>query len=649
MTKIIRGGYTLVYALLSVMLTLIIINSVFFISNIRKDYSFPLNPFVLLGISILLYLLVLFPLRKAIDKNNKLVIWIIVIIGIIIQLTVVVAMQGAQGVDDFDIRLQVAKFLNNDFRLDNYFIYASNNIPITFLFTGISKLASLLGWANHATLFLNIFQACLMDIAAGILMLILNRESNTKVATYALLIFVMFIPFTVYSVNLYTDVSSICFAIYGIEAFYYFYKNNNYWLILLTGILEGIAYLIKMNLIVMSISLVLLIPFLFKFNIKKLLKIFLVFATGFLLVSFSVNSLEKEVSNFSPEQIDSSRFPYTYWISMGLNSSYMGESGSGSWAEGNSLGSYKKRKKFYSTRIKQQVAPQNWVKLGKLYLKKVNIMYSQGDLGSVEKYFGISKQLGPVYQEIAGTKNTFYIIYSQMVYLFILMSSLVFSIKKLYAKNKVFGYFDIYSIFFIGIFLFHVLMWEVMHRYAFVAIFALIPLAAYGINDFIVIEENKNIPKYILIFSSLLLICGIGNDILRNLPIINKVPNREMTVVSQEFPEHDLVAINIPAKEKIEEHIYVPYSFKKINITYWAGGATLDSQPKLEMKLYSKSGKSIDWRSNTYKASGNYSIVIKNTSDENVKIAAGKSYKIDLLQEPIINHKNNYLNFDIVR
>lgn len=49
---------------------------------------------------------------------------------------------------------------------------------------------------------------------------------------------------------------------------------------------------------------------------------------------------------FSPEQIDSSRFPYTYWISMGLNSNYMGESGSGAWAEGNSLGSYKKRKNF---------------------------------------------------------------------------------------------------------------------------------------------------------------------------------------------------------------------------------------------------------------------------------------------------------------
>ena len=298
---------------------------------------------VLLGVSILLYLVVLFPLRKAIDKNNKLVNWIIVIIGIIIQATVVVSMQGAQGVDDFDIRLQVAKFLNNDFHLDNYFIYASNNIPITFLFTGMSKLASLLGLANHATLFLNIFQACLMDIAVGILMLILNKESNAKVATYALLIFVMFIPFTTYSVNLYTDVSSICFAIYGIEAFYYFYKNNNYWLILLTGILEGIAYLIKMNLIVMSISLALLIPFLFKLNIKKILKIFLIFTAGFLLVSISVNFLEREVSDFSPEQIDSSRFPYTYWISMGLNSNYMGESGSGAWAEGNSLGSYKKR------------------------------------------------------------------------------------------------------------------------------------------------------------------------------------------------------------------------------------------------------------------------------------------------------------------
>lgn len=96
----------------------------------------------------------------------------------------------------------------------------------------------------------------------------------------------------------------------------------------------------------MSISLALLIPFLFKLNIKKILKIFLIFTAGFLLVSISVNFLEREVSDFSPEQIDSSRFPYTYWISMGLNSNYMGESGSGAWAEGNSLGSYKKRKNF---------------------------------------------------------------------------------------------------------------------------------------------------------------------------------------------------------------------------------------------------------------------------------------------------------------
>ena len=59
-----------------------------------------------------------------------------------------------------------------------------------------------------------------------------------------------------------------------------------------------------------------------------------------------------------------------------------------------------------------------------------------------------------------------------------------------------FGYFDIYSIFFIGIFLFHILMWEVMHRYAFVAIFALIPLSAYGIKDSMIIEKNKNMVDY---------------------------------------------------------------------------------------------------------------------------------------------------------
>ena len=68
-----------------------------------------------------------------------------------------------------------------------------------------------------------------------------------------------------------------------------------------------------------------------------------------------------------------------------------------------------------------------------------------------------------------------------MMYVVLLSFCLVYSISRIYKRDQDEMYLDIVGLFFIGIFLFHILMWEVMPRYALVSVNAILPVAAMGI------------------------------------------------------------------------------------------------------------------------------------------------------------------------
>lgn len=214
-------------------------------------------------------------------------------------------------------------------------------------------------------------------------------------------------------------------------------------------------------------------------------------------------------------------------------------------------------------------------------------MYSQGELGTIERSFGISRNMEGPYQYIVGAKKYVYTFYSQVIYIFILLTALLYSIKQTLKSSVMkIGYFEIISVFFIGIFLFHILMWEVMPRYAFVAIFALLPIsAAGGINDPLT-EIIKN--KYSAY--TLVIICGIL--MLIQLPAINrKLKQQEAqindrTVLSQIIPDHSLVALSIPKNKAIEETVVINSKFRKVNLISWAGGQTIEEDPNLKLQIY---------------------------------------------------------------
>jgi 4-amino-4-deoxy-L-arabinose transferase-like glycosyltransferase len=653
MLRVRNIGIKFVYGLMSIFLFVILVNAIFFVSSIRTDYK--INPVALIISVIFVYIFIQFvlsPILKRYSTQFNIVCWVLIIL---FQLLLAFKYQGAGGVDDFDIRMQMATFLNGHGALAHYFIYAANNIPITLIFTVIAKIGGVLGIKN-ITLLLNIYQCVLIDLAILAITFILDKENKKSQASYLLLLFILYSPISVFGVNIYTDVTSSCFAIYGALLFYIYLKKNKNYLLVLSGILEAAAYLTKMNLIIMTISIVIII-IISEYKPLEKVKVLSIFALSFVLIVgiYNVGVTKLQNRSYTSEQISESSFPYTYWISMGLNTKTYGENSFYNvnlYGEGAQQKTLQNRKKYYSAKIKSQIKNEGAKGLAKLYLAKSNVMYSQGELGTVERSFGISKNMEGVYQYIAGKRNYGYAFYSQVIYVFILITALLYSIKQTLKSSTVrIGYFEIITVFFVGIFLFHILMWEVMPRYAFVAIFALMPVsAAGGTNDPLpqFLKNSYKVPYMIGIICLILL--------LVQLPATKKMGQRKtqinsQSVLSQNFPDHSLVALSIPKNRAIKEKIDVRSKFRKINLASWAGGKTIEENPNLQLRIYKVNGNKKHYvvNDNVLKQAGEYVIEVKNISNKETQIATGYTYPVDLLQKHIENHPNYYFSFNVTR
>lgn len=635
-----------IYILLSLILLSIIINALLFASYLRKDYIFPISNFLLIILSGLVIWGIIFIIFRVAKKHNDIFNTIVVLIGVVFQLWIALGIQGATGIDDFDIRVQVAKYVNGGTQLSNYFIYGANNIPITLIYTGVGKIIRTLGADNYLTLIFNLFQCIILDITIGIVFFFIKKKINKIVASLFLFLAVFFVPLCVYTTFLYTDIISSCLAIIGAISFVKFNDNNHYLYLFISGLLESLAYSIKMNVVIMTISIVIIIM-LRNTSLKGFIKVLSIFIISFLFISLSTNLVVKNISNFSDRQINRNSFPYSFWMNVGLDRKTNGQFDGELWNEGSRFQTLVKRKKFYTQKLQMRFKHGELEKIPNLYLKKINIMYSEGDLGSASRALGISKNVGGVYQYIGGKKNNFYIIYSQMMYVVLLSFCLVYSISRIYKRDQDEMYLDIVGLFFIGIFLFHILMWEVMPRYALVSVNAILPVAAMGIYTICSSEYyDKNSWKMGKVsFISLLLLFSVGFLKYKG-NLIREGSETDRVVLSQVAPFHMYKPLIIPSHSSIKEKIYVPHNFKKVNVIYWAPNVDIAAQSNLKLIIYNQNAQVVN--NIDEKKSGSYTLEIKNTTSGPTAIAITNSNNMDILQKPIINTKNKYLNFNVI-
>lgn len=208
-------------------------------------------------------------------------------------------------------------------------------------------------------------------------------------------------------------------------------------------------------------------------------------------------------------------------------------------------------------------------------------------------------------------------------------------------------YLDIVGLFFIGIFLFHILMWEVMPRYALVSVNAILPVAAMGIYTICSSEYyDKNSWKMGKVsFISLLLLFSVGFLKYKG-NLIREGSETDRVVLSQVAPFHMYKPLIIPSHSSIKEKIYVPHNFKKVNVIYWAPNVDIAAQSNLKLIIYNQNAQVVN--NIDEKKSGSYTLEIKNTTSGPTAIAITNSNNMDILQKPIINTKNKYLNFNVI-
>lgn len=644
MLRIQKLFYNVIYVLASLICLLIIVHAIFMPSMIRKDYIFPVN--VLLLIIGALFISVIIILLNKISKNYPLRFRIAcMFIILVIELIISLSFQGNGGTDDFNIRMQVASMLNHHYHLSPYFIYASNNIPITILYFFVSKLGITLGITN-ITILLIWTQYIFIDITLLVLIHLFDVLKQKQVANIMLLWVVMFSPLLIYGEIVYTDVISVCVSIYGAVCFYYYTKKENKYLLFTSGVFEGIAYLIKMNVVIMAISLVIFLLFIVSINLKRLVIELSIFIIGLTIPITLYKATVSSIYNFPASEVSKNSFPYTFWIDFGIDKKLNGAFGPNTYKEGADLETYRKRDEFYRKRIKWRLknySLQDWVKL---YWNKTNVMYSQGDLGTIEKSYGISKEMTKLYQNVAGPSNKIYILYCQIIYISFLiyaLTNLITSILRLNLsfRTKRFNYNDIIALFFIGIFIFHITMWEVMPRYAYVAMFAMLPISSAGVNNVGSMKVSLDIRRVIISEAVLgfALIIGVKNS-LGNL-VRNSTYN--IPVVGQLMPENEYDVLSINPNSSISESINIPKSFRRIDIITWAGGQKIESRKDLMVTVKNNKGKIID-RNEKIKPRGKYTVTIKNISSNKADIAIVNTFPVDLLQKPIQQKPNCYLN-----
>lgn len=639
----------LVTGLMAIFLLIIIGNAFFAASIIRGEYH--INPLLLVLPLMCIYIFVCFTIKPLLQKHWLPFNIVCSICILIIQIILVTHLQGANGMDDFSIRMQIASLLHGQASFDKrYFIYAANNIPITLLFTGIAKIGTLIGVSN-ITILLSFTQCVFTDIALFSLVIILIKEGKQYESSILLLLFFLYIPLSAYCINIYTDVTSTCFAIYGALFFYTFHKKNKYSYLILSGICLAIAYLIKMNLVIMTIGIVILIVILNR-KMSIACKSLLVIIVPFALVVGGYKTAVHHVYTykFTTNEVNKRSFPYTYWISMGLNNQTYGQHGYKNielWNEGADQNTLQSRKQYYRRKIPQQLKELKIKGLAKLYLYKTNIMFSQGDLGSIEKNFGISRDMTGLFQYISGPNNYWYIFYSQVIYLLILLNAFIFTLKRLFlTKEWILSYSDIISIFFVGLFIFHILMWEVMPRYAYPAIFSILPIAASGIAGQ---STDLKYSKLNALCAICFALCSIPFSIIhRDHPIIH---NNEI-VLSQLFPTYSFDNLNIAPGHSIKEQINIKSNFRKITmITDASGSSAIINNGSIKMRLYRLSNSKMIQvhNNNSLKEAGKYIIVLENTTRNNLPMVVGRTYPVDLLQKHIIGYPNCYLNFNVIK
>lgn len=311
-TVIKRWFWVLVWSLTAIYASLILINSVLF-PGVRREQSLPINMVLLIGLSGLLFVLLLFNYQLMVKYSKYRIFFysMTLLLLFALQIGSSISMQGALGADDFDVRLQIANFLAGSDQWSSYFAFGPN-AGVVILFSKLLKYV--FGNLQETSLIFNLLNYLFIDVAffSGwkSLKLLGKHEEADLYYTLGLL----FSPLWMTALIVYTDVPALGFGMLGILLYFYSQKvktvTMTYVALMGAILMMVLSVYMKENMLILVIA-VFLYEWLGRnaFNWRRggvLLLAPLAFAGGIRMINHY-------------EQVPESGYPTSYWVAIGYN------------------------------------------------------------------------------------------------------------------------------------------------------------------------------------------------------------------------------------------------------------------------------------------------------------------------------------------
>lgn len=568
--------------------------------NLANDITPDLmNSFYRIGASIALLSIITFLINK-IQSMSKIKYRLIIGIILLIQTIFVLVFLRSLTTDTAYVFNQAEQLANGNTHWLKYFKIYPNNVMISIFWMFFYKLFNFFHISNHY-LGAVLIQTLIYDLSLIFAYNQLKKTSNFH-GKWFLLIGFSYFPLWLFNLFIYNDILGVSILLICIGFFTKFIiwsgSNLRMYIYIFMAILTlSFGIILRQNLMIVLIALLITIIFVVKKPLKQKLIVLLIIFGVFGAMNAGSKSVQKQL-NFETDK--QTMMPTVSWINMGLNVHSVGQSDVYDTWNWYSLKEPERTKELKDS-IKYRLNTTPKIDLIKLFWHKARITFTAGlplmDFKDVRSdLFNINvPRLMYILAQIM-----------QPAYLTLFILALISIVQNFKKKNDLNPLITFSILSTVGIFLFHVLLWESRDRYGIVILPFIFVLASMIDVDKIsnVYKKKWNIRITGFIGALLLIVGG-----LTNLNVINnkQVVNRETTRLTySDYTYSHPIKLFKKTEYKFDFEIY---NYSNVLVAPIKDSAlTADEAKKINISIFNKHKHIINTKVN---ANNRYNIKLK--------------------------------------
>ncbi len=353
-----------------------------------------------------------------------------------------------------------------------YFKIYPNNVPVTVLRYWLYRLLATIHVSDY-TIIDQTACAIVLNISVYFSWKLVMRLFDAKMANIYLLLTLTCFPLFLYITYFYTDTVTLMFPAVLLYLWYLYHQSKKIRFLVLLGLLLGIGYEIRPNVILFLPALA--IYMLFVLKLKKVLLNLIVIAVMMAGACFSIHAYDEHLG-FTPDP--SMAMPPTHWIMLGL--SRYGEYTGADFALTFKQPTQQDKIRADLNQIKLRIVQKNVLGLLYLWVMKTGGTWGMG-AREYDFYTRVSTSQTPAYEYLFNHQNqlTLYVI---QIFHIVMISFLVLSAMN-YFRTKRISLNLLIQICLFGNFIFYTFLWESEPRYSLLFTSFMLLGAIFGFDE----------------------------------------------------------------------------------------------------------------------------------------------------------------------